>query len=95
MANYQLIKKFEDETRRKNKGFFKVNPNKAIHPYNKELYPLTFTGFLNSSQIKIILNNADSMTVESYDFVNFPENESIDYEDVVEWIHQFINKKMD
>ncbi|MBA82682.1 hypothetical protein [Leeuwenhoekiella sp.] len=93
--SYQLQKEFPDYSRRNNKGYFYVNPDKSVNPYNKELYPLTFTGYLNGENVKIILNSHNSDFIDSYEFVSFPDSAYADKEDVIGWIHQFINKEMD
>jgi len=93
--SYQIKIEFDDYTRRKNIGYLYLNTDKTISPYNRDLYPLSFKGLINGSSIAFILKNPNSDFIESYDFIDFPENSYLTKNEIIRLIHNHINKTMD
>lgn len=77
-----------------NKSRFYANCDKNIFPYNRNLYPLKLTGFLNEEKIEIILINSSSEKMESYNFIVYPEKYNFHKAEIVRLINKSLNDKM-
>ncbi len=95
MPQYKIEKDFKDFSQPMNKGYFYANPNKNLNPYDRELYPIVWKGIINDNDFEIHLNNSDSFSIESYEFVKFPNLEESNKKQIVKWIHECMNNEMD
>tara|TARA_R110002049_G_scaffold309088_1_gene516703 strand:+ start:2407 stop:2706 length:300 start_codon:yes stop_codon:yes gene_type:complete len=92
-GKWQIEKSFKDALQPNNTGYVKLNPDKEIYFGNKGQYPIIWKGILNEFKIKIILKNPDSITIRSYDFIDYPISEKNLKETIVNWIDEYINEK--
>ena len=95
MGKYEIDVYFENDDMRNDKGHFRVNPNKAINPYDRDIYPIIFEGSLSKSKIKILLKNSNSDFIENYDFIEYSPNEFFTKDEIIDEIHRYIHKKTD
>lgn len=93
VRKWQIEKSFQDVLQPNETGYVKLNSDKEIYFGKKNQYPITWKGLFNNVKIEFILKNSDSYTINSYDFIDYPINESNLKEKIVKWIDEYINEQ--
>jgi len=84
---YTISKTFIDYSRTNGKLNINLSPDKPLHP-STFTAPITWTGFIGGQPVIIIQNVSDPLSLDDFEFVEYPEK----YEDykgyVPEWIDE-------
>lgn len=91
---YDIKKEFDDIAKPSGKSRFYVNADKLISPFNKELYPIKFSGFINGEKVEFTLKNSYSQDIQNYTFETFPSTYEHLKNEIPDWIDHFLNDSM-
>jgi hypothetical protein len=70
---WQLQKEITDYSQSNNKGYFHVNADKSLSPYNRDLYPIKWSGLLNDYKV-LIVQHGEYQNLDEFEFVEFPKS---------------------
>ena len=84
---------FHDYSQHKEKGYVQLTPDKIVS-LNFNDYPITWTGFISGSNIKI-LQLASSSSISDFDFEMFPEKYNHMKNEIINEIDEYISVHMD
>lgn len=73
---WQLQKEITDYSQPNNKGYFYVNADKSLSPYNRDLYPIKWSGLLYNYKV-LIIQHGEYQNLDEFEFVEF--SKSLEY----------------
>jgi hypothetical protein len=71
------------------KGSFCLNPDKIITSYHIE-YPITWAGFINGIDVKIIQTGASAKYRNDFEIIQFPDNYYVILSQIINSIDNYL-----
>jgi hypothetical protein len=87
---WQIVEKFDDYTHPTGKGTVLLNANKDMNPYTLS-YPITWTGYINDTEVIIIQKTQSALVESDFDFIEFPEIYSFLKGFIPDWVHKALS----
>jgi len=86
---WQIDKQFEDDYHPSGKGYVYLKADKPMTPYHIT-YPVTWTGFVGRIKVQIIQKSDSALTLDDFDFKDYPEKYSYLKYSIIKWIHDYL-----
>lgn len=86
---WKISKQFDDYSHPMGKGWLRLNTDPPINPFTIS-YPVTWIGFINENKVRIIQKDRETITIDDFDFIEFPEKYAYLKAYIVEWIDEYL-----